>query len=172
MIGRLFTVASVLSLLLCIGVVPLWLRSYWRHDYAGVRVRSSLVAVQSNMGHVALVRITAHAGEPRRNWQLVRGSETASFNFIWDTSGGEQFSHGREEFLSPRGRTVLECWTTPYWLWAVLTFILPAAMVIRRRAHPHDDPQRCRRCGYDLRASADRCPECGTPIITDAGPKA
>jgi hypothetical protein len=49
----------------------------------------------------------------------------------------------------------------PYWLIALTTAALPflAAQRWIRRGH---GPGLCRVCGYDLRATLGRCPECGT----------
>jgi hypothetical protein len=41
---------------------------------------------------------------------------------------------------------------------------LAAGIGWRRKKHNPADPPRCRICGYDLRASTGRCPECGTAI--------
>jgi hypothetical protein len=53
-----------------------------------------------------------------------------------------------------------------------LLFLIPAAhyLMRARRAYGHERRGRCRHCGYDLRASTDRCPECGTPIPPRARP--
>jgi hypothetical protein len=55
-------------------------------------------------------------------------------------------------------------WTVylPWWPIVLALAILPAWKLIgvarRRRVHP---PGHCPRCGYDLRATPARCPECG-----------
>jgi hypothetical protein len=59
--------------------------------------------------------------------------------------------------------------TIPYWSICALLFLWPGLLVLIRHI-----PRRkarmgyCRKCGYDLRASADRCPECGTEIPVSA----
>lgn len=52
----------------------------------------------------------------------------------------------------------------PYWLPALLLAI-PGALCIRSiiRSRTNPRPGHCAQCGYDLRATPDRCPECGTP---------
>jgi hypothetical protein len=56
----------------------------------------------------------------------------------------------------------------PAWLLAVVTAVLPSAIVWRLWKKLRDRRRRqtgsgwCKECGYDLRATPDRCPECGT----------
>jgi hypothetical protein len=56
----------------------------------------------------------------------------------------------------------------PDWLLVLVLVPLPSWWFMRlrndRRQARRKLESRCLSCGYDLRASTDRCPECGTPI--------
>ncbi|MGB7158498.1 MAG: hypothetical protein WBD40_10565 [Tepidisphaeraceae bacterium] len=51
----------------------------------------------------------------------------------------------------------------PHWMIALLTALLPAAWLARSaRARRRRRRGHCSACGYDLRATPGRCPECGS----------
>jgi hypothetical protein len=51
----------------------------------------------------------------------------------------------------------------PYWAIFALLLAIPVARMWRRLS-AKSRPGHCPKCNYDLRASKDRCPECGHPI--------
>ena len=51
----------------------------------------------------------------------------------------------------------------PHWLVALAGAIAPVAWLRRARWRRRIAKGLCPKCGYDLRATLDRCPECGTP---------
>jgi hypothetical protein len=73
------------------------------------------------------------------------------------------WSHGKEAAWI----VLIPCWMPVAILGGVAFFVLARRLYRRRRYKPG----LCRKCGYDLRASPERCPECGTEIA-DPKPKA
>jgi hypothetical protein len=77
------------------------------------------------------------------------------------------FAFGRQPMQGPAIRTVVYQARAPGWFLVCVTSLLPIwwlrATVSRALARRTARKQaRCVQCGYDLRATPDRCPECGT----------
>jgi hypothetical protein len=82
-------------------------------------------------------------------------------------SGGQ----GEGQFLVYRGALPVppSYWygyvVTPYWALQALTAVLPAVWVVRwLRGRRRGRGGLCPACGYDLRATPGRCPECGRAV--------
>ncbi len=54
-----------------------------------------------------------------------------------------------------------------FWIIFVMALVLPVCRIRFRRRYP---PGRCAKCGYDLRATPERCPECGEVVMENAPP--
>ena len=58
----------------------------------------------------------------------------------------------------------IEAWeiVLPFWSLLALTLLLPALRYHQhRRQNRHLAAGKCKLCGYDLRGTPERCPECG-----------
>jgi hypothetical protein len=65
--------------------------------------------------------------------------------------------------IRPPPVDITHVWVVPLWPFLVLTAVLPALWTIRFiRSRRRNSAFCCAHCGYDLRATPDRCPECGT----------
>jgi hypothetical protein len=146
-----FKALTVLSLLLCLVTVILWVRSSRTLDHVlWIHGHSSIEAFSPRGRIVAIVTPRDHFVSP-------------SYAFLWTRdsaldvpSPGFYFSKSWDGWW--RFTVMFPCWI------AVLTFaMLPLYVVLRslickRRGAMNG---RCLVCGYDLRATPNRCPECG-----------
>jgi hypothetical protein len=157
---RLFNLLAALSLLAGIAVAGVWVRSYWKHDY--------LVLIHG--------RVSARASSDRgflscHGW-IVRGGLDGLDKLSWVTSARTsrdglnlrlfewQYTEGDKTDERVSAKWYLR---VPHWSFVALSLPVPTLwLLIRRHRLERKRQGHCRQCGYDLRATPERCPECGT----------
>ena len=92
---------------------------------------------------------------PRQNWLVF---QIRKLPMIYERMAGPG-----EEFSRPSGYETQ--FVLPFWLLAAAAAVQPTIWFARHRrsriAASRIDRQLCPTCGYDLRATPQRCPECG-----------
>jgi hypothetical protein len=181
----LLTVATASSLVLFLLTVVLWVRSHRTMDRIWINVRPDrqpelsygLACIQSGKGGCGFWynRITfADYPDPGRNARAVYagaqyGASDPQYPNEW--SGVRP---GAFHFVRTGQRPgQLPCFvggvaaSVPYWFVGLATFpgaLLCGRRVLRRFRRGRDAKAGlCPACGYDLRATPERCPECGRP---------
>ncbi len=193
---------TALSVLLCVTSLALWvirgnIQLNARYNLGDPQVKVRALSFQfSSTGSTLSCWVGIQCFEPAYiNALTAQAKRDMQYNY----APGVQFNYlsPRESlFLSPspegfRARYYL--WSAgaghrsdramigvPHWCVALLTSVAPVVTTIRtfrRKRAAHDGC--CRQCGYDLRATPTKCPECGSiplsqPSLTtdfDAIPK-
>jgi len=164
-VSRLFRILlnalTVLSLILCVAMVALWVRSArvadcigW--DFSDATPGYKLIGIVSTRGAVSFSRADIFHGEepPGFYWNSPAPALPHTDAPGWRTFGIESRVDAEERATG---------FLLPHWLLALMTAMLPAVrgfFFVRQRSRTMLNL--CGACGYDLRATPDRCPECGT----------
>ena len=155
---RLFASVCVLSLILCLATVGLWVRSYYRYDrlerYSGKHLNVEISARTNRV--IAFFGQSFSKHEP--GWIHKATSPVPP-------TGLPMFEiHRFAKPSSIRGVNL----TFPHWLPTLLFALAPAWWVLGpwRRQSKRRKLGLCLNCGYDLRATPARCPECGCAAAT------
>jgi hypothetical protein len=177
----------MITVMLCV-VAALWIRSIFWCDSIWWSDGSHCITLVSSGGKLNLTHAywpTHNSPELRwRSWR--RGTKVAPvFDYIpWEHP--EVFA--RHRFLGFEHSPDMRCgggpwggyntslyWFTysltavPYWSPVLITaFPLTVRLVRNRKRRRRHREGRCLHCGYDLRSSPGRCPECGAEPASDS----
>jgi hypothetical protein len=186
----LFHGLAGLSLLLWLAVCVLWVRGFWVSDVfvvghqgeRGDEVVGQVLYLNSDCSQLCIMwRIQrdpstpelrvllrarsaysfGHSAEPTRPFTLLPGDREES---IWNRIG---FAYQDSDDLVPNPPAGYfdRWWMAPFWFLLMVLAVCPAVVMVgiarRRRIRRRVRLGLCANCGFDLRATPDRCPECG-----------
>src|SRR5262245_25057385 len=162
---RLFNLLAVVSLVLCLASLVLWIRDSRHFDYAAISSSSRLFVCTTFPGGL---KFSSWPGQGQGR----AGFRFRSFRYNLPDASGQWISPPQVSWAmlgfdfksTPSTPAGIEL-SVPFWFLTALFLTLPLTLVFRsvRRRRRRGQGQ-CAHCGYDLRASKDRCPECGAAI--------
>jgi len=161
---------ALVSVILCITSAALWPLSYGRfnaianpeHRVPDGSMRSR-VAIFSCNGHLGVLLARQRATYEEEGWWFSLRGEWG--NALCSAMHGV-FKHRRAGFEFGRDPDLssgesLAGFELPYWAIIILLGIYPMNWILRKRRSSQLVQLYCQECGYDLRATPHRCPECG-----------
>jgi hypothetical protein len=146
-------------------------RRLGRYIFNGLTVLSLLVCLAAGVLWVSrdacVPTLAYHSGLMRYEVALsYRGAQ-----YCWIADGGPAqweyhslptASHGHGFVFSRTFDRTGYVVGAPYWFIFLIAAIMPTARWAKRLLRKRPPPGLCPKCRYDLRATPDRCPECGT----------
>ncbi len=179
---RIFNILAAISLVLCLAMAGLWVRSYWWCEILKYTSPVTAASQQTDWEIVSFPVVLAfgyqvgHYGPPsplrpqHPGWAVegflpppraptIRSLGRGGFEFL-----GFGCGHGKGGSMPDWG-----CIFFPDWFLCLLFALAPVRWLILKRREIRDRPRHlCKTCGYDLRATPElngplleRCPECG-----------
>jgi hypothetical protein len=158
---------NAILLVLCAVVSIMWARGYWRFDQI-MLVKKDMYKLASTGGEFSFS--WSRRSSISNEWKIDFHSQEQSSLYIqygtweelpWRRLFGGFAAHRASDAMSWDRYDV----AVPYWpILAALLFNLFRRIHRDKVARERIADLVCISCGYDLRASEKRCPECGTPF--------
>lgn len=172
---------AAIFLSLSVVICAMWIRSHWVGDDLGWSTLGEATQFGSASGVLYLEKSGGWSKDPRDNqpsqWSHVSGRSVSVSSNAWDGIRLFGFAWVRDSLAGKPNSSPSYHWfvSIPYWFLWCASLAYPTWWTVRRREAVlrlfRSPVGTCKSCGYDLRATPARCPECGELTAVSEGGK-